>query len=92
RRLQIVKAPSFGVVDEPLELTLRISDPTVGPGETIRPTMLVDGVGQRIERLPFNQDVTVTLSLDHRGASIVELTVPELPGELSTVNNSAVLS
>ncbi|HAD99870.1 MAG TPA: hypothetical protein DCG04_00005, partial [Rhodospirillaceae bacterium] len=31
RRLQIVKAPSFGVVDEPLELTLRISDPTVGP-------------------------------------------------------------
>jgi hypothetical protein len=92
RRLQIVKAPSFGVVDEPLELTLRISDPTVGPGETIRPTLLIDGVGQRIERLPFNQDVTVTLSLDHRGASIIELKVPELPGELSTVNNSAVLS
>jgi hypothetical protein len=92
RRLQIVKAPSFGVVDEPLDLTLRISDPTVAPGETIRPSLMIDGVEQRIERLPFNQDVTVKLSLDHRGASIIELKVPELPGELSVVNNSAVLS
>ncbi len=92
RRLVIVEAPSFGVVDEPLQLTLRIEDPTVEPGETIRPQLLIDGTGRRIDRVPFNQDVTVTLSLDHRGSSIVELTVPELPGELSLVNNRAVLS
>lgn len=92
RRLVVVEAPSFGVVDEKIEAIIRIDDPTAAPGDTVRPTLSVDGSPQRIERIPFNEDVAVDLTLTHRGPSIVELSVPELPGELSTANNRSVLS
>lgn len=92
RRLVVVEAPSFGVVDEQIETIIRVDDPTAAPGDTIRPTLSVDGNPQRIARIPFNEDVTIGLTLSHRGPSIIELSVPELPGELSVDNNRTVLS
>ncbi len=92
RRLVVVEAPSFGVVDEQIEAIIRVDDPTAAPGDTVRPSLSVDGSPQRIERIPYNEDVTVSLTLTHRGPSIVEMSVPELPGELSTANNRTVLS
>lgn len=92
RRLVIVQAPSFGLVDETVNLVLRIEDPTAGPADTIRPNLRIDGAAQRVPRIPFNQDVILPVQLTHRGVSILELQVPELAGELSTINNRAVLS
>ena len=92
RRLVVVQAPSFGVVDEPVDLILRVEDPTASVADSIRPSLRIDGEVQRLPRIPFNEDVTVSVQLTHRGASILELRVPELEGELSTINNRAVLS
>lgn len=92
RRLVVVEAPGFGIVDEPIEVTIRIDDPNAAEGDTIRPTLLIDGKPIRVQRQPINQDVTLKLSLTHRGPSIVEISVPSMEGELSTANNSAILS
>ena len=92
RRLTIVEAPSFGLIDEPMELKVRIDDPQAEAGETVRPSLSVDGTPRRIDRLPLNRTVSIPLTLDHRGASIVELSVPDVPGELAVSNNRAVVS
>lgn len=92
RRLVVVEAPGFGIVDEPIDVTVRIDDPQAAAGDTIRPTLKIDGKPIRIQRMPMNEDVTLNLSLTHRGPSIIEISVPPLEGELSTVNNSAILS
>lgn len=92
RRLVVVQAPSFGVVDEPISFIVRIEDPTAGPNDTIRPSLRVDGDVQSVPRMSFNQDTPISVTLSRRGDSIIEMRVPELPGELSLVNNRAVLS
>jgi hypothetical protein len=92
RRLAVIEAPSFGVVGEPVEVVIRIEDPTAGADDLIRPTVILDGQPQRTARIPFNEDVRISLSIDHRGPSVVELSVPPLPGELSEINNESVLT
>jgi hypothetical protein len=92
RRLVIEEAPGFGVVDEPLEMTLRVEDPDAPAGATVRPSLRVDGQVQRIDRIPFNRDVTISLTLERRGPSVVDIEVPVRDGELSELNNRAVLS
>lgn len=92
RRLAVVEAPSFGVVGEPVEVVIRVEDPTAGVDDTIRPTVVLDGRAQRVPRIPFNEDVRISLSVEHRGPSVVELSVPPLDGELSEINNQSVLT
>lgn len=92
RRLAVVEAPSFGVVGEPVEIVIRVDDPTAGPDDTIRPRVALDGRAQRTGRIPFNEDVRISLSVEHRGPSVVELSVPPLDGELSEINNQSVLT
>ena len=92
RRLTVVEAPGYGLVGEPVSLRVRIDDPAARPGETARITVRLDGAARRGVRAPVGEVVEIRVTPDHRGPSIVELATPERPGELSAVNNRAVLS
>lgn len=92
RRLTVVEAPGYGLVDEPVTLRVRIDDPAAQPGETARITVRLDGETQRGARAPIGEIAEIEVTPRHRGPGIVELATPERAGELSAVNNRAVLS
>mgnify|MGYP000070690928 CR=1 FL=1 len=91
RRLVVVRAPSFGIVDKPQELTLRVEDSGGGEGGTAEVTLSQDGGAPQRVRVPVGVDVTLDFTLTRRGESILELAADEGPQELSLANNRAVV-
>lgn len=94
RRLRIIEAPRFGIVDEPVELTFRVDETSTGDtptGERARVTVSVDGEKVAETDAPVGEDAKLTLSLQHGGANVIEVDVEEGPDELTMLNNRAVL-
>lgn len=90
RRLVVVQAPSFGLVDRPVTFKLRVEDP--GLQGNVPLTIRVDGGEARVVEMPLNQDHEIQLSLEHRGHTVVELQAAAGPHELTLENNAAVIA
>ena len=91
RRLTVVEAPRFGIVDEPLSLSFRV-DETGEQSEGIAPvTISVDGEKLTTANATIGQTTTVTLSLGHGGPNVIEVDVAPGPEELTMLNNRAVV-
>jgi hypothetical protein len=91
RRLIIKKAPNFGIVGKPLEMTLFIEDTRKSGGET-RLTVRRDGGAPRVLIAPVGVEFSAPFTLEHAGPTVLELNVEGAPAELSTRNNSAIVS
>ena len=93
RRLTIVQAPSYGLVGQPLTMTVRVDEPEGAAGtQRARLTVRAGGADQVDEiSLPVGVDQTVELVLDHAGASVFELDIEAGPDELTLDNNRAVV-
>ena len=90
RRLEIVEAPRYGVVDEALPIVFQVSD-QAAVGTTVLVTVTTpDGATIR-RRVIVGERHEVRVALSHAGLSVVRLEVEENPGEITTVNNQAVL-
>ena len=92
RRLEIVRAPSFGLVSEPVSFVVKVIDPAVPPGTYANVSLSVDGDEPVRARARVGEESEVLLPLGHRGPNIVEVTVAEGPEELTLINNRAALS
>ncbi|MCP4615356.1 MAG: hypothetical protein GY844_02855, partial [Bradyrhizobium sp.] len=93
RRLIVKNAPSFGIIGEPITLTLRVEDQGAVPAGA-RVTDLeiaVDGGAPQSFRLPVGVDFDLPLTLPHGGRNVIEFRVPEATGELTTRNNAALV-
>lgn len=94
RRLQIIEAPRFGIVGEPVELSFRVNETSAGDaptGETARVTISMDGEHAASKEVEIGRTERITLSLQHGGANVIEIDVEEGPDELTTLNNRAVV-
>ncbi|MEO0393167.1 MAG: hypothetical protein AAF213_07965 [Pseudomonadota bacterium] len=93
RRLTIVSAPSFGLVERQVTVTVKVEDLPFDA----RDQQPVRVTAQKNDDEPISftvqtgveQDLAFTL--DHAGPNVVELSVEDRPGEISTQNNSAVI-
>lgn len=97
RRLVIKNAPGYGIVGKDVTLTYRIEDKHAkSDGTTGRPSARVefkiDGAETQTALVPVGEDQTYTFKLEHAGPSLAELFVEQAEGELSTVNNRALVS
>lgn len=97
RRLVIKNAPGYGIVGKEVTLTYRIEDKhATNDGTTARPSARVefkiDGTEGTTVLVPVGEDQTFTFKLEHAGPSLAELSVEAAEGELSTVNNRALVS
>jgi len=92
RRLEIVRAPAFGLVSEPASFVVRVDDPAVPDGSYANVTLSVDGGEPVRARARVGEESEVLLQLGHRGPNIVEVSVEPGPEELTLVNNRAALS
>jgi hypothetical protein len=91
RRVVLVTAPRFGIVGQTQTITFRIEDQgaAAGPAQV---TVRRDGepIETRTVRVGANSNVTVPIP--HAGANIIEIEASALDGELTLVNNRAVVS
>lgn len=92
RRLIVRNAPSFAILGEEVELTLRIEDSGAAPGDT-RTDILISVDGDEPDRftVPIGEDLTLPITLPHGGLNVIEFTVPEADGELTDRNNKALI-
>ncbi|GBR10818.1 VWA domain-containing protein [Acetobacter oeni] len=94
RRLRILQAPPYAIVGQTATLRVQVDD--LGPGthpDTPATVTLTQDGGDRLEvpvRTGSPQDIS--LPVTHPGETLVGLSVSELPGEVSTVNNQDVVS
>ena len=93
RRIEILKAPKFGIVGQTreIEIAVRQTGRRTG-GDSVQ--LKVRREGQDDETLRTNIDRTVKLAMPfpHAGVNIVEIELESIPGELTTANNRAVVA
>jgi hypothetical protein len=92
RRLRVIEAPSYGIVGKTATLRVAIEDLGVAnPVGTANLTIRRDGEPPRVENVPIGVEQTVDLPITRAGPTVVELSASTLPGEVSTINNRAVI-
>ncbi len=95
RRLLVKTAPAFGIIGEPLSLTLRVDEqgrvPEAIGGRPVALHIAIDGAPEQIVSVPVGQDLELPLTLDHGGQNVVQLTLDTAEGELTDSNNAAVI-
>lgn len=94
RRLIITNAPAFGILGEELRLTLRIEDegtPPAGTPQTADITIAADTDVPATYTVPVGTDLELPITLPHAGINVLQLSLPELGGELTPRNNTAVV-
>lgn len=89
RQIKLIEAPRFGIVGR--DLTIRAEVMERGGTGSAAVTVRRDGeeVGRRT--FPTGQPFSLTMRIEHGGPNVVEIEVEPLPGELTTINNRAVL-
>jgi hypothetical protein len=91
RRIAISAAPRFGIVGQTQTITYRLDDQGV-TGERAKVVIRRDGevIGERT--LQSGQTSSVDIDIKHAGPNIVEIEASPLEGELTLVNNRAVVA
>src|ERR1700726_785974 len=91
RRIAISAAPRFGIVGQTQTVTYRLDDQGV-TGERAKVVIRRDGevIGERT--LQSGQTSSVDIDIKHAGPNIVEIEASPLEGELTLVNNRAVVA
>lgn len=90
RRIEVIKAPRFGLVNQEQEMVLRVIDDGRAISQPADITVSVNG--EVVNRIPAvaGQNRTARFKLDRAGGNIVEVAVAEVPGEVTPVNNRLV--
>jgi hypothetical protein len=91
RRIAISAAPRFGIVGQTQTITYRLDDQGV-TGERARITIRRDGETISERTLSSGQTSSVDIDIKHAGPNIVEIEASPLEGELTPVNNRAVVA
>ncbi len=89
RQIKLIEAPRFGIVGRDLTIRAEVME----RGGTGSATVTVRRDGEEVGRrtFPTGQPFSLTMRIEHGGPNVVEIEVEPLPGELTTINNRAVL-
>ena len=91
RRVVLVSAPRFGIVGQQQTIAFRVEDQ--GPrAATAQVAIRRDGETLETRTVPVGQTMRVGVTVPHAGPNIVEIEASPLDGELTAVNNRAVVS
>ncbi len=91
RRVALIAAPRFGIVGQSQTITYKVEDQ--GTKETSAAvTVRRDGDVIETRTVPVGIPQNVDIAIPHGGQNIVEIEAAPVPGELTTVNNRAVVT
>jgi hypothetical protein len=92
RRIQLVTAPRFGIVGQTQTVVLRVEDQGAAPAP-VQLAIRRDGEMLETREVRAGDPVRVQVQIPHAGQNIVEIEAsPMEGGELTTINNRAVLA
>ena len=91
RRVALIAAPRFGIVGQSQTISFNVEDEGTRPSAA---EVKISRDGELLERRTVNpgQQVDVQVQIPHGGPNIVEIEAAPLDGELTLVNNRAVVS
>ncbi len=89
RRIRFEKAPRFGLVGKPLDMSYRIVS-TGGGAEAVDVTVSVNGERVAVERAFVGDEMPLQVTIPNAGKNIVELSIPMEDGELTATNNRTI--
>ena len=90
RRIEVVRAPRFGIVGEDQELTFRVFDDGVKTPSPASVTISMNGeVLGNVEAVP-GEPTPFTFKVPRAGSNVLEFQVSALPGEVTDANNRAI--
>jgi hypothetical protein len=89
RQIKLLEAPRFGIVGKDLTIRAEVME----RGGTGSAVVALRRDGEEIGRrtVPTDKPFDLTVKIEHGGPNVIEIEVEPLPGELTTVNNRAVL-
>ena len=90
RRIEVVKAPRFGIVNEEQQLMLRVFDDGPSPGGTANVTVKLNGNEIATLQATPGRDTPFSFKVERGGSNVLEFSVANLPGEVTDANNRAV--
>jgi hypothetical protein len=91
RRVVLMTAPRFGIVGQAQTITFRVEDQGAPPGPA-QVTVRRDGETIENRSVRAGASVSISVPIPHAGPNIVEIEASPLDGELTGVNNRAVVS
>ena len=92
RRLRVVEAPSYGIVGKSVTLRVAIEDLGVAhPAGSANLTIRRDGEPPHVANVPIGVEQHIDVPITRAGPTVIELAADTLPGEVSTINNRAVV-
>lgn len=92
RRLEILKAPRFGIVNGVQDAKVRVIDVPARNNASVRLTIRWEDQADDVRLVQPGETVTIPIRFPHAGMNIVELEVEAAAGELTTANNKAVIA
>ncbi len=91
RRIELVEAPRFGIVGKEQVIALKVLD-TDDHGEAVTLSVRRDGNPVATVQASVGETIKVPVKIEHGGNNVIELEVAALPGELTAINNKAVVT
>ncbi len=91
RRIELLEAPRFGIVGKDQTIELRVDD-TGSKGEPVVLHVRRDGNPIANVTAHPGERIRIPVRIEHGGQNVVEIEVDTLPGELTAINNKAVLT
>lgn len=93
RRLEVLKAPRFGLVGGEQQVELKVTETAPSKNsDALKLTITRQGDTPETRNVRVGETVEVPVKVDRAGPNIVEIEAEAAPGELTTVNNRAVLT
>lgn len=92
RRVIITKVPGYGLVGQETSIAFQV-DETRHSTAAVQPvsvTLAIDGQISETMLVVPGEDSLFSFPIEHAGTSVVEVSVEEIDGELSTINNAGV--
>jgi hypothetical protein len=95
RRVEITKAPKYGIVGSTRELEVKVTESGRRPtslGEQVTLRVRREGRPDETRRVQIGRTATFAMPFPHAGVNIVEVELEAAPGELTTANNRVIAS
>ncbi|HEY0185157.1 MAG TPA: hypothetical protein VGC09_20335, partial [Rhodopila sp.] len=92
RRLRVIEAPGYGIVGKSVTLRVAIDDlGTTGHSGPATLTVRRDGQPFRTESVPVGTEQRIEVPIARAGPTVIEMAASPLAGEVSQLNNRAVV-
>lgn len=90
RRIEILRAPRFGIVDEEQELTFRVFDDGEASNQPADVSVKMNGEDLGIVPAIPGAETSFAFRVPRGGNNVLEFSVAATPGEVTDVNNRAI--